>query len=664
MTLLIRFVFLAVIGVVAVPGILQAEPSWARKYNAACTLCHTTYPRLNRTGYEFKRLGYRLPRELEGNSAPVQRDRISMQASHEPTLIKPSGYRPRPATSDSESGRVIYQKLNCAGCHAAGQQGGRIGPPLDGVGGRRDPDFLRAHITDPEEHAKRFPEQHANRPALMPHPHASPQDVELLVAYLLTLPEPPAGFLIGGHAHTGVLDAAEIASEYLPALETASSRAGQQLYYDQGCASCHAIGQTGGQFGPSLNGVGARRSRQYIVAHITSAQLHAEQFPGEHSGGAMMPETNVSSAEMQQIADFLLTLPAESGGGRPANRLEDYFAVSYIPAVEIERESGETHSEYERRELMVFAAGPLGRNFSFFVQPLPLSQEEGLGGKFEMAQGVFNYGRSRQFLQVRFGQLFSLRNAGFAGTDRGLTESRPLMFQPLNGFALGSLGRGASVEYTFPGWMTVKAFGTYDEAVETEEEGEGEGEGEGEEDEELDPDEHDEAALEFRRSRSYGFVVEKVIGTKGLDGVQFQFVAGHTPLVVGGVPQNALRFQRYSVFANKSLVDGDNFERINTIVGVSLLRDDRFLGLDPDQRSRGYGYFVELDAVPVVNHLSCFARFDTLRPTTRLSRNTARAGTAGVIYDVLKFARVLFEYQRLGGTTPVNGFRIGGQLNF
>ena len=655
MTLLIRFVFMAVIGVVAAPGILQAEPSWARKYNAACTLCHTTYPRLNRTGYEFKRLGYRLPRELTGNPAPVQGDRIKVQAAHEPTQFKPSGYRPRPATSDSESGRVIYQKLNCAGCHAAGQQGGRIGPPLDGVGGRHDSDFLRAHITDPEEHAKRFPEQHANRPALMPHPHASPQDVELLVAYLLTLPEPPAGFLVGAHA-PGVVDAAEITSEYMPAQETASSRAGQKLYYDQGCASCHAIGQTGGQFGPSLNGVGARRSRQYIVGHITSAQLHAEQFPGEHSGGAMMPETNVTSAEMQQITDFLLTLPAENGGVRATNRIEDYFAVSYIPAVEIEREGGETHTEYERRELMVFAAGSLGRQLSFFVQPLPLSQEEGLGGKFEMAQGLFNYGRSRQFLQVRFGQLFNLRNAGFAGTDRGLTESRPLIFQPLNGFALGSLGRGASVEYTFPGWMTVKAFGTYNEAVEAEEEGE--------EEEAEDADDHDEEALEFRRSRSYGFVIEKVIGTKGLDGVQFQFVAGHTPFVAGGVLQNAVRFQRYSVFANKSLVDGDNFERVNTIVGVSLLRDDRFLGLDPDRRSRGYGYFVELDAVPVVNHLSCFARFDTLRPTTLLSGNAARVGTAGIIYDVLKFARVLFEYQRLGGTTPVNGYRIGGQLNF
>jgi len=49
---------------------VEAEPSWARRSNAKCTLCHTTYPRLNRTGYEFKRLGYRLPREVEAKGNP------------------------------------------------------------------------------------------------------------------------------------------------------------------------------------------------------------------------------------------------------------------------------------------------------------------------------------------------------------------------------------------------------------------------------------------------------------------------------------------------------------------------------------------------------------------------------------------------------------------
>ena len=65
-----------------------------------------------------------------------------------------------------------------------------------------------------------------------------------------------------------------------------------------------------------------------------------------------------------------------------------------------------------------------------------------------------------------------------------------------------------------------------------------------------------------------------------------------------------------------------------------------------------------------MDHLSCFGRFDLLRPTTLVSGNIARAGPAGIIYDVVKYARVLLEYQRLGGVETANRFRIGWQLNF
>ena len=39
----------------------QAIPAFARKYNVKCYSCHTIPPALNKTGYIFKRLGYRLP---------------------------------------------------------------------------------------------------------------------------------------------------------------------------------------------------------------------------------------------------------------------------------------------------------------------------------------------------------------------------------------------------------------------------------------------------------------------------------------------------------------------------------------------------------------------------------------------------------------------------
>ncbi len=39
-------------------------PNWTRKYNIPCSSCHTTFPQLNRTGIEFRRLGFRFPSEV------------------------------------------------------------------------------------------------------------------------------------------------------------------------------------------------------------------------------------------------------------------------------------------------------------------------------------------------------------------------------------------------------------------------------------------------------------------------------------------------------------------------------------------------------------------------------------------------------------------------
>jgi mono/diheme cytochrome c family protein len=378
--------------------------------------------------------------------------------------------------------------------------------------------------------------------------------------------------------------------DFVPATMTDSASAGQKLYLDIGCASCHAVGGAGGQFGPALDGIGARRSRTWIEGHVTNPQLHTQQFPGEHSGESAMPATSATPAQIAQIADYLMTLSGQEVAATGKWRLPDYFAISYAPGIEWENSNGETTRTVEKRNLVIYAAGPIGPNFSFFVQPLPASQEKGFGGKFEMAQGLVNLGGARNFFQARFGQLFNLRNSGFAGTDRGLTETLPFIFQGVNGFNPSGLGRGLSLEYTLRR-TTLKVFGDYHEAVDLEA-------AEG------------EPVPESRRSRTGGFVFEQVIGNKGLSGVQFEFAAGRTPFLLDDVRQRSLRFQRYSFFANKTFVDAKNFERVNAIFGASVLRDDRFFGLETDQRSRGWGYFFEVDTIPIVDHLSLFARYD------------------------------------------------------
>jgi mono/diheme cytochrome c family protein len=507
----------------------QAMPAWSRKYNADCSLCHTTYPRLNRAGYEFKRLGYRFKWELEAASKG----------------------------NDSAVGRAS-------------------------------------------------PAQPSNQP----------DDAS----------------------------AAQRTGTYVPAPGTESSREGERLYKELECNACHAIGTEGGKVGPGLDGMGARRTREFLIGHITDPQAHAGDLPKEHPQGASMPATSASAEQIGKMVDYLLTLPDSQETRERKARISDYFAVSYLPGVEFENEGGTTTTTFEKRELLIFAAGPVGRNFSFFVQPIPLSEEKGFLGKFEMIQGLLNFRGAQNFAQVRFGQIFNLRNAGFGGTDRGLTETIPFIFQPINGFNPSGLGRGVSAEYTIGRSTTFKVFANSNEAVEVESE--------------------EPPSPELRRSRTYGFAYEQILGKKGLSGVQFQFAGGSTPFFLDGLRQPSFRFQRYSFFANKAFQDRKNFERVNAIFGLSFLRDSRFLGVDVEQRSRGYGYFMEVDTVPVVKHLSLFGRYDQLRQTTLIGGNTLRGGTFGVIFDPIRYARVSFEYQRLAGLETVNRYRIGLQLNY
>ncbi|MBL8239407.1 MAG: c-type cytochrome [Bryobacterales bacterium] len=55
-----------------------------------------------------------------------------------------------PVTGNAANGAQIFRtKGACLGCHAMGAEGGRTGPPLAGIGGRRSATHLRAKIENP-----------------------------------------------------------------------------------------------------------------------------------------------------------------------------------------------------------------------------------------------------------------------------------------------------------------------------------------------------------------------------------------------------------------------------------------------------------------------------------------------------------------------------------
>src|SRR5579872_1276143 len=55
---------------IVMPAPSRAIPAFARKYGVRCYQCHTVPPALNKNGYMFKRLGYRMPPdEMDGTKA-------------------------------------------------------------------------------------------------------------------------------------------------------------------------------------------------------------------------------------------------------------------------------------------------------------------------------------------------------------------------------------------------------------------------------------------------------------------------------------------------------------------------------------------------------------------------------------------------------------------
>ncbi|MBV8070754.1 MAG: cytochrome b N-terminal domain-containing protein [Acidobacteriaceae bacterium] len=76
---------------------------------------------------------------------------------------------------------------------------------------------------------------------------------------------------------------------------------GAQVFVASACASCHKVNGSGGDIGPSLNGLSRRRSRDWIRAHFAA--------PGKLSPGSMMPSYHFKEKEERDLITYLLSLP-------------------------------------------------------------------------------------------------------------------------------------------------------------------------------------------------------------------------------------------------------------------------------------------------------------------------------------------------------------------
>ena len=192
----------------------RVRPEWLERYLAA--------PGAVRGDGHPASPGARMP-DFELDAQEVEALRTLLLAQGTPGSWTPAELTPFQVMRTE---RLLEERLACKGCHRISGDGGRIGPPLDGIADRLQPSFVLEVITDP---GRVVPG------AGMPGQHLGQRDARRVASYLLEL-----GGTSPAVEYSSLVDAGH------PSVAVAPD-AGAALYAKH-CASCHGAQGRGDGF--------------------------------------------------------------------------------------------------------------------------------------------------------------------------------------------------------------------------------------------------------------------------------------------------------------------------------------------------------------------------------------------------------------------------------
>ena len=162
---------------------------------------------------------------------------------------------------------LLKSKLACQGCHRIGPEGGRIGPDLNSVGNRLQPDYIQAIIEKPQ--------------AIAPHSIMPRIPLTKKVSHLIT------SFLINQTNTTQSLPYLSPADH--ATVRHRSSTNITQLYL-KNCAPCHGPRGNGDGFNAAFLTV---RPSQHAQPNHSSKIPDDTLYDGIHSGGAVLNKSQL-----------------------------------------------------------------------------------------------------------------------------------------------------------------------------------------------------------------------------------------------------------------------------------------------------------------------------------------------------------------------------------
>ncbi|HEV2199272.1 MAG TPA: cytochrome b N-terminal domain-containing protein [Bryobacteraceae bacterium] len=86
----------------------------------------------------------------------------------------------RNAPQSAVEGALVYQAHACASCHRLNDAGNDLGPPLNGVGERRDRAWIEGHFANPPKYSSG---------SIMPRSQFEPDQLKLITDYIMAIPK-------------------------------------------------------------------------------------------------------------------------------------------------------------------------------------------------------------------------------------------------------------------------------------------------------------------------------------------------------------------------------------------------------------------------------------------------------------------------------------------
>ena len=206
---------------------------------------------------------------------------------------------------------LLRDRWSCLGCHQLGDEGGRIGPRLDGIVHRLQPGYVRSLIEDPA---------HLNAGVVMPGSLEQPDRLDLVASFLLRR---EAAWL--GSDPVGGMPALPDPAIVAGAAAAAEPPTGEALYLSR-CATCHGVDGRGDGFNAPFMPVPP-------VAHADSAAMSLRPddtlHDGIHAGGWILGKSHrmpafgksLDNGQIRSLVAYIRTLcncegPAWSRDGR------------------------------------------------------------------------------------------------------------------------------------------------------------------------------------------------------------------------------------------------------------------------------------------------------------------------------------------------------------